>query len=340
MGVLLLPLIAVVLSFGLILMVALGTPGNAEANGICAAPGVPPVAKPAGSTSVVGFSGEQLKNAGAIMSAAADLDLPVSAQILGVQAAIGESTLRVIDFGDGAGPDSRGLFQQRENGAWGSYADRMNPQISATNFFKALKKVEGWEGLEPSQAIHRVQRNADPNHYKPFRSTAASIVKALSVEKPGDDLGSEFDDIDPNGECKETSPDAETIGNLGSGTWVNPNPGATMTSPFGPRSCPAGATCNSSTSDHKGVDLSKKGGAAVLAPTDMKITVAEQGQGWKSAYGTYIIAKQVEKPGLVFEFHHMVHGSLLVKPGDTVAAGTPLATEGTTGNSTRADAKS
>lgn len=89
-----------------------------------------------------------------------------------------------------------------------------------------------------------------------------------------------------------------------------------------------------STSDHKGVDLSKKGGAAVLAPTDMKITVAEQGQGWKSAYGTYIIAKQVEKPGLVFEFHHMVHGSLLVKAGDTVAAGTPLGTEGTTGNST------
>ncbi len=42
---------------------------------------------------------------------------PVSTQILGVQAAIGESTLRVIDFGDGAGPDSRRLFQQRDNGA-------------------------------------------------------------------------------------------------------------------------------------------------------------------------------------------------------------------------------
>ncbi|KWR70628.1 hypothetical protein RN04_12225 [Arthrobacter sp. W1] len=77
------------------------------------------MAKPAGSKSVAGFSGGQLKNAGQIMSAAADLGLPVSAQILGVQSAIGESTLRVIDFGDGAGPDSRGLFQQRANGAWG-----------------------------------------------------------------------------------------------------------------------------------------------------------------------------------------------------------------------------
>lgn len=334
LGVLLLPLVAVVLTFGLILMVALGTPGNAEANGICATPGLPPVAKPAGSKSVAGFSGEQLKNAGQIMSAAADLGLPVSAQILGVQAAIGESTLRVIDFGDGAGPDSRGLFQQRDNGAWGSYADRMNPRISATNFFKALQKVEGWEDLEPSQAIHRVQRNADPHHYKPFRSPAASIVKALSVENPGDDLGSEFDDIDPNGECKETSPDAVTIGDLGSGKWVHPLPGSTTTSRFGPRNCPAGAVCNSSTLDHKGVDFAKGGGASILAPTDMKITVAEQGQGWKSAYGTYVIAKQIEKPGLVLEFHHLVHGSLKVKAGDTVAAGTPLGTEGTTGNST------
>ena len=59
-----------------------------------------------------------------------------------------------------------------------------------------------------------------------------------------------------------------------------------------------------------------------------------QSEIWKSVYGTYIIAKQLEKPGLVFEFHHMVHGSLLVKAGDTVAAGTPLGIEGTTGNST------
>ena len=334
LGVLLLPMIAVGFAFGLILIVALGSPGFAEAKGICDTPGAPPVAVPAGTKSVAGFSGVQLENAAQIMLAASDVGLPVAAQILGVQAAIGESTLRVIDFGDGAGPDSRGLFQQRDNGAWGSYSDRMNPRISATNFFKALQKVEGWESLEPSQAIHRVQRNADPNHYKQFRSPAAAIVKALSKETLGEEKSEEFDAITPNGDCPDTSPDAERIGDLGSGEWSSPLPGFTLTSAFGPRKCPAGAACNPSTSDHKGIDISKKGGASVLAPTDMTITVAEQGQGWKSAYGTYIIAKQVEKPGLVFEFHHMVHGTLKVKAGDTVAAGTPLGIEGTTGNST------
>lgn len=318
----------------MLLLMGGNTAASAD-NGSCAEEADPPAAEQAGSTSVAGFSGVQLKNAAQIMTAASDLKLPLAAQILGVQTAIGESTLKVIDFGDGAGPDSRGLFQQRDNGAWGSYEDRMNPHASATNFFKALQKVEGWQDLEPSQAIHRVQRNADPNHYTPFRSPAVQIVKALSISTPGEDPDEKFEDISPNGDCPDTSPDAEQIGDLGSGQWSSPLPGFTaMTSPFGPRKCPAGASCNSNVLDHKGIDLSKKGGASVLAPTDMNITVAEQGQGWKSAYGTYIIAKQIEKPGLVFEFHHMVHGSLKVKAGDTVAAGTPLGIEGTTGNST------
>nr|WP_176705492.1 M23 family metallopeptidase [Arthrobacter sp.] len=311
-----------------------GSNAATAGNGSCGEEAESPIAETAGNKSIAGFSGVQLKNAAQIMTAASDLKMPLAAQILGVQTAIGESTLKVIDYGDGAGPDSRGLFQQRDNGAWGSYEDRMNPHTSATNFFKALQKVEGWEKLEPSQAIHQVQRNADPNHYTPFRSPAVQIVKALSVGNLGEDLDEKFEDISPNGDCPDKSPDAEQIGDLGSGKWSSPLPGfRAMTSPFGPRKCPAGASCNSSVLDHKGIDISKKGGASVLAPADMKITVAEQGQGWKSAYGTYIIAKQVEKPGLVFEFHHMVHGSLKVKAGDTVAAGTPLGIEGTTGNS-------
>ncbi len=128
---------------------------------------------------VAGFDAAQMKNAQAIMNAAKSLKLPVAAQLIGIQAAIGESTLRVIDYGDGAGPDSRGLFQQRANGAWGSYADRMDPTISATNFFKALQRVQGWETMEPTIAIHRTQRNADPNHYTKFRAQATEVFKAL-----------------------------------------------------------------------------------------------------------------------------------------------------------------
>ncbi|MBO1269504.1 CHAP domain-containing protein [Arthrobacter cavernae] len=131
-------------------------------------------------TKVEGYTAEQLRNAAAIMNAGRTLNLPVRGQLVSVMVALGESGLRVLDHGDGPGPDSRGLFQQRDNGAWGSYEDRMSPSISAANFIKALQKVESWELLEPTIAGNRVQRNADPYHYQKYWSAAVRIVDVLS----------------------------------------------------------------------------------------------------------------------------------------------------------------
>jgi surface antigen len=136
-----------------------------------------------GDTKVDGYSQEQLKNAAAILGAGKALNLPVKGQMISVMVALGESVLRVLDYGDGAGPDSRGLFQQRGNGAWGSYSDRMDPTISATNFIKALQKVDGWELLEPTIAGNKVQRNADPYHYQKYWPEAVKLVQALSDGK-------------------------------------------------------------------------------------------------------------------------------------------------------------
>jgi len=111
---------------------------------------------------VAGYRGAQLQNAALVMHAAQAKNLDVHAQTLGVMTAMAESSLQVLNHGDPAGPDSRGLFQQRGNGAWGSLADRMNPTISATNFYTALAGVPGWESLPPTIAAHRVQANADP----------------------------------------------------------------------------------------------------------------------------------------------------------------------------------
>jgi surface antigen len=136
-----------------------------------------------GDTKLDGYSQEQLKNAAAILGAGRALNLPVKGQMISVMVALGESGLRVLDHGDGAGPDSRGLFQQRDNGAWGSYVDRMDPTISATNFIKALQKVEGWELLEPTLAGNKVQRNADPYHYQKYWPEAVELVQTLSDGK-------------------------------------------------------------------------------------------------------------------------------------------------------------
>ena len=135
---------------------------------------------------VSGYEGEQLKNAALVINAGKALGLSARAQTIGVMTAMGESALQVLDHGDGPGPDSRGLFQQRDNGAWGSYQDRMNPTTSAANFFKALEKVSGWELLDPTMAAHRVQRNADPFHYQAYWPAAVEVVAALGDVKTSD----------------------------------------------------------------------------------------------------------------------------------------------------------
>ncbi|WP_156036114.1 hypothetical protein [Blastococcus sp. URHD0036] len=129
---------------------------------------------------VAGYGAEQLAHAAAIVNAGQALGLDTCAQTIGVMTAMGESSLRVLDRGDAVGPDSRGLFQQRANGAWGTYADRMDPTTSATNFFRALRQVPDWQALPPTIAAHRTQRNADPYHYERYWDAAVEVMTALA----------------------------------------------------------------------------------------------------------------------------------------------------------------
>lgn len=132
---------------------------------------------------VAGFGRDRLANAALIAAAARTLGLDGAAQVLGIQAAIGESSLLNIDYGDGAmNPDgsvadSIGLFQQQH--WWGSTADRMDPTKAATAFFKRLVTVRGWQQLDPTLAINRVQGNADPYYYSRFRAAATAIMTYL-----------------------------------------------------------------------------------------------------------------------------------------------------------------
>jgi hypothetical protein len=113
---------------------------------------------------VAGFCQPQLIMAAHIMNAGRDLGVGTHTQSVGVMTAIGESGLVNLDHGDTAGPDSRGLFQQRDSGAWGTLADRMEPYTAASNFFAKLVTVDGWRTMPPSQLAHAVQVNADPGY--------------------------------------------------------------------------------------------------------------------------------------------------------------------------------
>lgn len=148
------------------------------------------------------FSGDQLENAAHIIRAGSDLGLGSRDQTIGIMTAIGESSLRVLDYGDAVGPDSRGLFQQRDQG-WGSYQDRMDPYVSATNFFVALQRIENRDSMEPTLVANRVQINADPWHYERFWVPAQQIFTALTgspgnpAESPSLNSGSDRYNLGP-----------------------------------------------------------------------------------------------------------------------------------------------
>lgn len=128
---------------------------------------------------VAGYCQDRLVNAAHIINAARAQGIGTHTQAIGVMTAMGESSLVNIDHGDLAGPDSRGLFQQRANGAWGSYSDRMTPYIAATHFFDKLVAIPGWQSLTPTEAAHEVQVNADPDHYAKYWPGAEQVVAAL-----------------------------------------------------------------------------------------------------------------------------------------------------------------
>lgn len=128
---------------------------------------------------VAGWSGEQLESAAIVMRAGRDLGLSERDVRLGVMTAMGESSLRVLDRGDRAGPDSRGLFQQRDG--WGPYEVRMDAYGSAVLFFRALAEVESRDAMRPTLVAHAVQINRDPEHYARWWEEAGAVVAAIDA---------------------------------------------------------------------------------------------------------------------------------------------------------------
>ncbi|MDH2443499.1 hypothetical protein QDR37_06035 [Amnibacterium sp. CER49] len=157
------------------LQVAVATPAHADTT------------KPRGHTAhaIAGYAGDQLANAEAIVGAATALHLGRDAAVLGVAAAMGESGLRNLPYGDGAiNPDgtiadSIGLFQQQH--WWGSRTNRMTPSLAATAFFTHLRQVRDWRAMTPTAAIHAVQGNRDPHFYTPFYLPALLVVDGLAL---------------------------------------------------------------------------------------------------------------------------------------------------------------
>ncbi|NJC23028.1 hypothetical protein BJ994_002104 [Arthrobacter pigmenti] len=127
---------------------------------------------------------EQTANASTIAGIAVSRELPPRAASIALATAVQESGLRNLDYGDLAGPDSRGLFQQRPSQGWGTEEQVQNPVYAAGAFYDELVTVPGYESLPITEAAQTVQRSAYPDAYADHEPEARAFASALTGQSP------------------------------------------------------------------------------------------------------------------------------------------------------------
>jgi hypothetical protein len=124
---------------------------------------------------------DQAANATTIAAVAKRMGLPDHAVSVALAAALQESGLHNIDFGD---RDSLGLFQQRPSQGWGTPDQIMTPSYAAGAFFGHLALIAGWQNLPVTEAAQQVQRSAAPDAYAPWEAEARVLAQAMTGEVP------------------------------------------------------------------------------------------------------------------------------------------------------------
>lgn len=129
---------------------------------------------------------------------ARDMDLAAAAAKIGIATALVESgsplkmwanravpeSLKYRHDAIGSDYDSVGLFQQRDNGAWGTVKQRMTPYDSAGLFFAKLKSFD-WAAMDPGAAAQKVQVSAFPDRYGQQMGAAEKLLNATGIYDNG-----------------------------------------------------------------------------------------------------------------------------------------------------------
>ena len=127
---------------------------------------------------------DQAVNASLITAVAVQRGLPPRAASIALATAMQESKLRNIGHGDQAGPDSRGLFQQRPSQGWGTEEQVMDPYYAVNAFYDALVRIPGYETMEITDAAQQVQRSAYPTAYAQHEDMGRFFASGLSGQAP------------------------------------------------------------------------------------------------------------------------------------------------------------
>ena len=131
-------------------------------------------------TTVTPLTPEMAANARIVVQVGRQLGVPDRGIVVALAAAMQESSLRNLGYGD---RDSVGLFQQRPSAGWGAaaqltdvtYATRLfygGPQNPNAGRTRGLLDIGGWSGMTVAQAAQKVQVSAYPDAYAKWEKSA------------------------------------------------------------------------------------------------------------------------------------------------------------------------
>jgi hypothetical protein len=140
-----------------------------------------PTCRVAGGATTYAFDLEQAAHATTIAAVGKRLGLPDHAVSVALAAALQESKLHNLSYGD---RDSVGLFQQRPSQGWGTPSQLISPTYAATAFYNRLAAVDGWETMSVTDAAQRVQLSAAPNAYAKWEAQARATAQTLTGQIP------------------------------------------------------------------------------------------------------------------------------------------------------------
>ena len=150
--------------------------------GVQPVPPPPPPGCQAGTgVTAIGLETDQAGIAATIAGVAARRHLPRRAVTIAYAAALQESDLHNLHYGD---RDSVGVFQQRPSQGWGTTAEIEDPIYATTRFFAALVKVHHYAKIPIDKAAQDVQRSADGLAYEQWLAVATLLTNYFTGSWP------------------------------------------------------------------------------------------------------------------------------------------------------------
>jgi hypothetical protein len=147
--------------------------GGSRPGSTPAAPPPPPGCQAGTGLAAISLDTDQAGIAATIAGVAARHRLPKQAVTIALAAALQESQLENLDYGD---RDSVGVFQQRPSQGWGTTAELEDPVYATTKFFAALVRVPGYTKMPVDQAAQDVQHSADGSAYEQWAQVATQLA--------------------------------------------------------------------------------------------------------------------------------------------------------------------